>query len=211
VKTLAHEEAFRGPTLLKKMSEQPFVICGCGAVGSNLVDNMVRQGFDKITVIDFDRVEDHNRHTQIWTKRDLGQLKAVVLKNAMFNVRGVTIQAETQRLEATNIKKFLSKGSIVVDGFDNSASRRLVTEHCQVNKIDCLHVGLSEDSAEVIWNESYRVPRDVGTDVCEYPLSRNNIMLAITVATDVLIRFLAKGKKENYDLTLGDFKILPRV
>ena len=36
------------------------------------------------------------------------------------------------------------------------------------------------------------------------------ITLTVTVATDVIIRFLATGAKESYDITLGDFRIVPR-
>jgi len=74
--------------------------------------------------------------------------------------------------------------------------------------VDCLHVGLAKDYAEVIWNESYRVPRDTtGPDVCEYPMARNIIMLAATVATEVIIRYAVTKQKKGYVITLGDFKI----
>lgn len=203
---------YRGAKVLKKIATQPIIVCGCGAIGSNLVDNMIRQGFSDITVIDFDRVEDHNRHTQIWMKRDVGQLKTTILKNLMFNVRGVTIKDIPRKLEASNADKLLSGNAIVVDGFDNVEARNLVTTHCNNKKMECLHVGLAKDYAEVVWNEFYTVPKGgIGPDVCEYPMARNIIMLAVAVATEVLIRFVSKGEKENYDITLGDFKIMPKT
>jgi len=206
--TLIHEEKFRGQKLLQKMAEQPFIVCGVGAVGSNLVETMVRQGFKKFTVIDFDRVDDHNRHTQIYGRRDVGQLKVNAVKTRIFDLMGVTIESISKKLEANNIKKLLSAGSIVVDGFDNSDSRRLVAEHCRMNKIHCLHVGLYKDCAEIHWNEGYRIPDPVkGMDVCEYPLARNIILMAITVAAEVIIRYLDKGVAENYVITLEDMKI----
>ena len=208
--TLVHEEKFRGEALLKKMAEQEFIICGVGAIGSNLVENMIRQGFKKFTVIDFDRVDDHNRHTQTYGRREIGQLKVMALRNKMHEMMGVQIETVSSKLEATNIKKIFKPGAIVVDGFDNSESRRLVTGYCDSNKITCLHAGLYKDVAEVHWNGGYRVPDPVkGLDVCEYPLARNNILMAITVATEVLIRYLDKGVCENYAITLGDFKITP--
>lgn len=36
-----------------------------------------------------------------------------------------------KRLEAGNVEKLLRGSNLVVDTFDNSVSRRLVTEHCQ--------------------------------------------------------------------------------
>jgi molybdopterin/thiamine biosynthesis adenylyltransferase len=208
--TLAHEEKYRGDKLLKKISECDLTFCGAGAIGSNLVDNMVRQGFKKVTVIDFDRVEDHNRHTQIYGRRDIGQLKVAALKTAVFNNMGVTMTDVGRKLEAANIEKYLKKNTLVIDGFDNTESRKLVTDHCTKAKIPCLHVGLYKDIAEVTWNAVYRVPQAVeGLDVCEYPLARNIILMAITVATESVIRHLATGVQESYIITLGDMKISP--
>jgi molybdopterin/thiamine biosynthesis adenylyltransferase len=211
VNTLAHEEVYRGKKLLDKMASQPLIVCGCGAIGSNLIDNAIRQGFKKITVIDMDRIEDHNRHTQVWDKRLVGSLKATAIKNHAFNVMSdATVEAITKKLEDTNVKKLLGKGSIVIDGFDNSDSRKLVTNYCKENKVECLHIGLYKDYAEIIWNEFYKPPEHpAGLDVCEYPLARNIILMAVAVATDVLIRYLDKRVKECYSITLKDFKINP--
>jgi hypothetical protein len=114
----------------------------------------------------------------------------------------------SKKLEAGNIKKLLTPGSIVIDGFDNSESRRLIAEYCRTNKITCLHVGLYKDCSEIHWNDGYHVPDPIkGLDVCEYPLARNIILMAITVAAEVIIRYLDKGVVENYVITLGDMKI----
>lgn len=211
MKTLIHEEMYRGESLLKKIAETEVVLCGAGAVGSNMADNMARQGFKKFTVIDFDRVDDHNRHTQIYGRRDVGQLKVAALKTGLFNSMGVTITDISRKLEQSNVDKYLKKGALVIDGFDNIESRSLVTQHCLTAGIDCLHVGLAKDSAEVTWNGVYRVPKKVaGLDVCEYPLARNIILLAITVATESIIAFLGYGAQNSFIISLGDFKITKR-
>ena len=206
--TLVHEEQYRGPDLLKKMAEREFTICGAGAIGSNLIENMARQGFRKIGVIDMDRVDDHNRHTQAYGRRDIGQFKAAALKSRIYDQMGVSIETAAKKLDGTNVKKLLSKESIVVDGFDNSESRGLVAEFCLKNGIVCLHAGLYKDYAEIHWNGGYRVPEPVkGLDVCEYPLARNIILMAVSIATEVLIRYLDRGIQENYAVTLGDFRV----
>lgn len=207
---LGHEEAYRGKDIVAKMSRTPITVCGAGTIGSNLIENMARQGFANIKVIDFDRVEDHNRHTQTYTKRDVGQLKATVLKNWVFSIMGITIQTETHKLEASNINKLVPKVGIVIDSFDNSESRQLVRNHCVSNSIDCLHIGLSKDYAEIVWNEFYKVPKAAGIDVCEYPLARNIAMMAIVVATEVLIYYLNTGIKKGFDITLDDLRIVER-
>jgi molybdopterin-synthase adenylyltransferase len=209
--TLVHEEKYRGEKLLKKIAECDLTFCGVGAIGSNLMDNMARQGFKKFTAIDYDRVEDHNRNTQLWGRRDIGQLKVAAMKTAIFNAMGLTITDVSRKLEPSNVDKYLKKGTLVIDGFDNTESRALVTEHCRNNSIMCLHVGLYQDTAEITWNSVYRVPQPVkGLDVCEYPLARNIILMAITVATECVIRYLDTGVQESYTITLGDFKVSPK-
>jgi len=208
MRILEHEIVYRGEDVMSLLADRKIIVCGAGAIGSNLVDNMVRQGFRKITVIDDDRVESHNIHTQIWNKRDAGILKVQALKNNVFNSMQVSIEAQKLRLTEETVPKLLSKGSIVIDGFDNSDSRKIVSEYCRNNGIECLHVGLYENYAEIIWNERYIIQDDAqAADVCEYPLARNVILLAISVATEVLIRFISQGRKEQYTITLGDFRI----
>lgn len=208
--TLVHEQEYRGKGLLDKIAKAKFTVCGCGAVGSNLIDNMVRQGFKNITVIDMDRVEDHNRHTQIWDRRANGQLKVAMMKNHAYTAMGVQIESISQKLEEKNIKRLLAD-SIVIDGFDNSESRTLVTNHCKENNIECLHVGLFQNYTEIVWNESYNPPQNVegALDVCEYPLARNVILVAVALATESLIRYLDDGTKESIVFTLRDMKVSP--
>lgn len=208
MKTFVHEEVYRGSGLLQKIAARHITLCGVGAIGSNLADNLARQGFQKFTAIDFDRVEDHNRNSQLWGSRDVGQLKVLALKSYLFNAMKIAIDPVDKKLVESNVKKLLGLGTIVVDGFDNPESRKLVMDHCLSAGIDCLHIGLAEDCAEVTWNERYRVPKKgAGLDVCEYPLARNIAVLAVIVGTESLIRYIDTGVKENYMISLKDFKI----
>jgi hypothetical protein len=108
------------------------------------------------------------------------------------------------------VVKQLSGADVVVDGFDNHDARALVTAHCREQGIPCLHVGLSADYAEVLWNEGYRVPHDVedeGVNVCDYPMARNLIQFAVALVSEVLVRFVLEGRRESYSFTLGDLQV----
>ena len=94
-----------------------------------------------------------------------------------------------------------------MDSFDNSESRELVREYCELTDTPCMHVGLYADYGEVMWNTDYQVPQNVEGDVCEYPLARNLVMLASSVAAEVAVQFLATGKQTDWSITLGDFSI----
>lgn len=202
-----HEEIYRGQDLTEKLSAFKVVVCGAGAIGSNLVDNLVRQGMSSISVIDKDRIESHNLNTQIWSESDIGGLKSDVLKNKVFRNIGIEIESIGKELTAANAKKFFKKANLIVDAFDNSASRQLVQEKSREYKIACIHGGLHSDYGEVVWDEVYKVPKDVEGDVCDYPLARNIIMLTVSVLSEEIVGFCFGKEKRNFSITLKDLKI----
>lgn len=207
-----HEALYRGADALERLAQIRLTVCGAGAVGSNLVDNLVRQGVRRVQVIDFDRVETRNVGTQTYGESDAGAFKVEVLQAEVFRAVGIEIAAVRKRLTADNVGRLLGGAEIVIDGFDNHDSRAAVTKHCREAGLPCLHVGLSADYAEVIWNEHYRVPGDVvepGADVCEYPLARNLIQFAVALASEAVLRYVLDGTMASYSFTLRDLCVNP--
>ena len=77
-----HEQLYRGADLLAKLAALRITLCGAGAVGSNLADNLVRQGLTHLRVIDHDRVEEHNVSTQLYGESEVGTWKVERKKKA---------------------------------------------------------------------------------------------------------------------------------
>ncbi len=202
-----HERLYRGSQITQRVNESTVTICGVGALGSNLADSLVRQGFKQLRAIDKDRVEEHNVGTQVYRLSDVGGWKVDVLRTHLFRVAEVDIDARRIELTQRSIKKCLRDSDVVVDAFDNSASRELVTRYCSRHGIPCLHMGLAADYGEVIWNENYRVPKDTAEDICDYPLARNIVLLTATIAAEAIVRFAAVGLQEEHSVTLGDFMV----
>jgi Dinucleotide-utilizing enzymes involved in molybdopterin and thiamine biosynthesis family 2 len=211
---LYHERLHRTDAVMARIKTLPVTVCGAGALGANLTENLARQGFEKLTVIDRDRVEEHNLSTQPWHRSDIGAFKAKLLANSLFRALGVAaVTAKSEEMTADNAAKQLGGAALVVDTFDNSASRQAVSDACRDAGIPCLHVGLSGESyAEVIWDEVYTVPPDAGVDACDYPLARNLTLLAVAVASEVIVEFAADASgrtRRSLTLTLGDFAVRP--
>lgn len=206
--TFHHETLYRGEDALDKLAALRLVICGAGAVGSNLLLNLIRQGIEHVTVIDFDRIEEHNIGTQSYTVDDVGAFKVEMLQADAFRIAEVEIDSVRKRLTERNVAKLLKDADLVIDGFDNHASRSVVTQHCKKANIPCLHVGLSAEYAEVLWNKGYRVPKDMAEgNACDYPMARNLIIFAIAIASETIIRFALTGEQQNHSFTLGDMRI----
>jgi molybdopterin/thiamine biosynthesis adenylyltransferase len=204
-----HEALYRGPDCLARLAAVPICFCGAGALGSLLADNLARQGVRTWKVIDRDRVEEHNVGTQLYGETDVGGWKVEVLRNRLFRSVGVEIDAVARELTERNARTLLKGAGLVLDTFDNAAARQLVQDHCRALQVPCLHAGLFADYAEVVWDEGYRVPRDVAGDVCDYPLARNLVLLAVTLASEAVIRFLLDGTRGDWSATLRDFAVRP--
>jgi molybdopterin-synthase adenylyltransferase len=205
-----HEQLYRGEQELAKLAALRVTLCGVGAVGSNLGDNLARQGLARLRVIDHDRVEEHNVSTQLYGESEVGAWKVEALRNHLFRAVGVEVEAVRKELTGENAKHLLRETDLVIDAFDNSRSRQTLQDHCRTAQVPCLHIGLHADYCEVMWDEHYRVPREAAGDVCDYPLARSLVLLSVVIASETVMRFAVDGgTKISRSATLGDFAVLP--
>ena len=204
-----HEELHRTTAIMAKLKGFPITICGAGALGGNLTENLARTGLTQIKVIDRDRIEERNLSTQPYYQSDVGAYKVKILTNTLYRALGISVQSINQRLTDETVHKFLKNSSLVIDTFDNSPSRQQVKDYCTQHQIPCLHIGLAAEYAEIIWNDRYRVPSPANDDVCDYPLARNLVLLAVAVASEAILRFISDRQQLNYTITFADFAIAP--
>jgi molybdopterin-synthase adenylyltransferase len=204
-----HEQLQRSAEVLQRLRDYPLTVCGAGALGANVVESLARQGFATIRVIDRDRIEERNLSTQPYYLSDVGAFKAKILANSLYRALGVKIDARVEELTPANIAKLVKDSALVIDAFDNSASRQAVKDYCAAANVECLHAGLAEGYAEVIWNENYRVPSASRDDICDYPLARNLVLLTVAVTCEAIVKFIASGEKSGFTITLGDLVIKP--
>jgi tRNA A37 threonylcarbamoyladenosine dehydratase len=43
-----HEQLYRTDAVMAKLKNYPVTVCGAGALGANIAENLVRSGFDKL-------------------------------------------------------------------------------------------------------------------------------------------------------------------
>jgi molybdopterin/thiamine biosynthesis adenylyltransferase len=204
-----HEQLYRSAELMARLRELRVTVCGAGALGANLVESLARSGFERLRVIDRDRVEERNLSTQPYYYNDRGAFKARILAHALYRATRVEVEAHQEELTNDNVARLLDESQLVVDAFDNSAARQILTDYCRQNSTACLHAGLAGDYSEVIWNEIYRVPSAAQDDVCDYPLARNLVTLTVALACEVITTFAATGERQSFTTTLRDFAIKP--
>ncbi len=185
-------------------------VCGAGTVGANLLENLARAGQGPLRVVDQDKVEARNLRNQPYTSLQIGQSKPAALSELLYYAAGVQLETVEKSLREDNAAGLLRGSTLVVDGFDNAASRRAVQLACRKLGLPCLHVGLSRDDyGEVVWDEHYQVPPDQdGLPACR-EVERNLAMLVVAVATEAVKGFLKSQERRSYAVTLGDLCVSP--
>ena len=150
--------------------KKKILFCGGGALGSHALQ-LGRDLEVSLAVVDDDRVETKNLASQWFVKQMVGKNKASALKAQLQNFYGVRIEDFPVRLTGLNVETLLDPVDLVVDCFDNAASRQLVQDHVRANGTACLHGGLAADGAfgVVRWDEDFTIdPEDVpGQATCE--------------------------------------------
>ena len=110
----------------KKVKERCHVI-GCGSIGGNVAELLVRYGIKKITIWDNDIVESHNLANQIYTEYDIGRPKTEALAERLLRINP---EADIQ------IKGWYENQALsgyVFLCLDNIEVRRSVVENNEVN------------------------------------------------------------------------------
>jgi molybdopterin/thiamine biosynthesis adenylyltransferase len=205
-----HETSYRGAAAMQTLSQVRFALCGAGAIGSLLADQLSRQGAQHLRVIDFDRVQAHNANTQLYRQEDNGALKVEALRTHCFRATGLEIEAMAKRLDEHNIARLLRGVDVVVDALDNSAGRGLLSRYCRESGLACLHLGMNGGYAEARWNEDYLVPADPPTgDACQVALARSLVLLTVATGSELLLRWALHGRRESCTITLEDLCIRP--
>ena len=107
-------------------------VVGCGALGSQLCETMVRAGVGLVRLIDRDIVEESNLQRQsLFTEADAQALrpKALAAKARLQTINSeVTIDARVEDLSWDNAETLLSDVDLFLDGTDNFDTRYVLND-----------------------------------------------------------------------------------
>src|ERR1035437_9086780 len=78
--------------------QMPIAIIGAGSIGSWTALALLKLGCSDVTVFDFDKVEEHNIGSQIYTMADIGKDKTQALKDRLGLLVNTEVKVENQRV-----------------------------------------------------------------------------------------------------------------
>ena len=94
-------------------------IAGAGGLGSNCAMHLVRSGVKRITIVDFDVVNESNLNRQFFFRDQIGQKKVEAIKANLLRIeQDADIRAVDMRLDASSAREVFADCGIVVEAFD---------------------------------------------------------------------------------------------
>ncbi len=139
--TLVSEIGLDGQATLSKAS---VLIIGAGGLGCSVASLLSGAGVGKLTIVDFDTIDESNLHRQIlYREHDIGLPKAEIAKRELQAINSsIDVMGVSHRLSATNTHTLCKNKSLVIDAADNFATSYLLSDAC-------LSLGISLLSASV--------------------------------------------------------------
>jgi sulfur carrier protein ThiS adenylyltransferase len=104
-------------------------IAGAGGLGSNCAAALVRTGFRRIKIVDFDVVDYSNLNRQFYFLGQAGKSKVEALRENLNLINpSAAIEAVSVKLEADNTAEIFTDCDVVVEAFDQARYKKLVVE-----------------------------------------------------------------------------------
>jgi len=101
-------------------------IAGAGGLGSNLAHLLVRSGFTRLRVVDFDRVEASNLSRQYYFPHQVGMLKVEALKRNLLAINPhLALDAVAIRIEAENALRLFAPCHIIAECLDEAKEKSM--------------------------------------------------------------------------------------
>jgi len=100
-------------------------VIGCGAIGSHVVDTLIKAGIENISVYDYDLVEDHNIPNQVFNQDHINKMKVEAMAQ-LAKLNGVKIDAHEKKVESIEI----DGESYVILAVDSMESRKEIWDNC---------------------------------------------------------------------------------
>ena len=123
-----------------RIKQTPVLIAGIG-LGSTIAETALRLGFENLTIIDGDKVEESNLNRQNFTQSDVGEYKTTALEKRLTAINpSAQIKSVAKFLTDDNIEQYLENVGIAVNTLDfDTKAPFLFDEKCNRRNIPIIH------------------------------------------------------------------------
>jgi sulfur carrier protein ThiS adenylyltransferase len=193
--------------LIKKLGEEGLRrvqtacigIAGAGGLGSNCALHLVRVGFRRLTIVDFDIVTAPNLDRQFYFLDQIGMPKVKALKENLLRVNPqLQLDISTEKIEKSNIGQLFKDCEIVAECFDKAEYKSmLVTELLSLGKFivsasGLAGIGNSDEIKVHKLKNNLVVIGDLKNDISGHPPLSPRVNVASAKQADIILAHVLK-------------------
>lgn len=188
-----------GKENLEKIREIRVGIAGLGGLGSNCAMNLIRCGFKRLTLVDFDVITPANLDRQFYFLDQIGMKKSEALK---INLLRVNPQLELKiinvKIDKTNAKDLFCDCQIVVECLDQAESKKMLVEELLVSGKMIIAasgvggVGCCDDIRAHKIKDNLVMVGDLRSDIGEKPALSPRVNIAAAKQADIALEYALK-------------------
>jgi len=119
------------PVQINRLQKVKVGIAGAGGLGSNCAAFLVRAGFCRFLLVDFDVVEPANLNRQFYFADQVGQKKVDALRENLLRINpDLSLEIRAERITRKNVKSLFADVDVAVEALDAAETKRFFTEAC---------------------------------------------------------------------------------
>lgn len=180
------------------ISDKSAVVIGCGGLGVNICTHLAGAGIGKLTVCDYDVVEEKNLNRQFLYKASMiGKPKCEMAKAFLSSYApDISVNCINKKITFVDDLDFAKATDIVILAVDNIDARKIVQEFCHKNNIPLINGGVNG----FFGNAYIYVPLKTPCLACAGMLQSNNSKTTNSSSTVGIIGAIESQLAINYFL-----------
>ena len=189
-----------GEEKLVKIERAKIGIAGAGGLGSNCAACLVRVGFKRLTIADFDVIDATNLDRQFYFEDQVGMSKVEALKMNLLRINSrLELQMLPVKLEPSNIPEIFRDCDVVVECLDRAeAKSMLVAALLSSGKLIVSASGLggygsSDDLKVRKLKPNLILIGDLASDIEKSPALSPRVSIAAAKQADVVLEYVVRN------------------
>ncbi|MFA6358082.1 MAG: sulfur carrier protein ThiS adenylyltransferase ThiF [Candidatus Omnitrophota bacterium] len=189
-----------GADNFKKIQAAKIGLAGAGGLGSNCALNLVRVGFKRITIVDFDIVMPANLDRQFYFLDQVGMSKVEALKINLLKVNpDLDLKIIKEKIQKSNVEKFFGDCDVIVECLDQADYKSMLVESALVlNKFVVAvsgvgGIGASDDIKVHQIKKNFIIVGDLKSDIKIKPALSPRVNIAAAKQADLILDFVVRG------------------
>ncbi len=186
-----------GKDNFKKIQSAKIGLAGLGGLGSNCALNLVRVGFKKLTIVDFDKVETSNLDRQFYFLDQVGMDKVDALKANLIKINpDLELRVVNKKIVRANVGELFGDCSVIVECLDQPDYKSMLVETLLglgkfvVAASGVGGIGLSDDIKVHRIKNRLVIVGDLKSDISEKPALSPRVNIAAAKQADLVLDFV---------------------